>query len=208
MDGAEVLLQAGDQLPLLSRCGHGLGNVGLQLCAAPCSQRKTCPSEGAWWDRWCLFPSSASPTTNSVSGSPGSRSSWYVVVGVLSTFHCPKDHHWSRQQGQGHSWRSQELSMLLVGAGTQVRDLGEVGPSWLCRDQPGEPGQPPSLSRPHFASVHRDKEVECNEHQVFPGPGSMTRGGSGVAVVGKSTGGAVGWWWGTGFLQTQQGEGE
>lgn len=41
LDGAEVLLQAGDQLPLLSHCGHGLGNVDLQLRTAPYSQRKT-----------------------------------------------------------------------------------------------------------------------------------------------------------------------
>lgn len=91
--------------------------------------------------------------------------------------------------------------MLLVGAGAQVRDLGEMGPPWLCHDQQGEPGQPPSLSRPHFASVERDKEVECNEHQVFPRLWANDQTGSGVAVVGKSTGGAVGWWWGAGFLQ-------
>lgn len=40
LDGAEVLLQASDQLLLLNSLGCGLSEVDLQLCAAPCGERK------------------------------------------------------------------------------------------------------------------------------------------------------------------------
>lgn len=42
----------GDQLSLLSGCGHSLSDMDLQLRTASCGQRKTWPSEGAWWDPW------------------------------------------------------------------------------------------------------------------------------------------------------------
>ena len=38
LDGAEVLLQAGDQVPLLGCCGRDLSDVDLQLCTAPCAK--------------------------------------------------------------------------------------------------------------------------------------------------------------------------
>lgn len=45
LDGAEVLLQASDQLLLLNSLGCGLSEVDLQLRTAPCGERKMRPSE-------------------------------------------------------------------------------------------------------------------------------------------------------------------
>lgn len=45
LDGAEVLLQASDQLLLLNSLGCRLSEVDLQLRTAPCGERKMRPSE-------------------------------------------------------------------------------------------------------------------------------------------------------------------
>lgn len=45
LDGAEVLLQAGNQFLLFNDLGGGLSEADLQLRTAPCGERKMRPSE-------------------------------------------------------------------------------------------------------------------------------------------------------------------
>lgn len=81
LDGTKVLLQAGDQLPLLGCRGRGLSDMHLQLCAAPCvkgthgRQREPGVARGAFPTR-PLRPTARGPTMRPASrATPGPKNS-------------------------------------------------------------------------------------------------------------------------------------
>lgn len=140
-------------------------------------------------------PPSASPTTSQWVGLPGSLSEVPVAPSPPPTAHRNTIREASRARGAAGPKNSLQPQYSLGREGAQVKDLGGMGRPQHCHHQLGEPGQPASLSRPHSASVTREKRLNTSP-SFLPGclHSSMPRGASGVTEVGKGTGGAVGGW--------------
>lgn len=127
--------------------------MDLQLCTAPCCQRKTWSSEGAWWDLGAVPPRLP---LQPPAGEQDSLGAWASVKCRWLLPHLPLSAGppSERPAGSGALRAPRTLcahQVLWVGEGAQVKDLGGTGQPRLCRDQLGEPRQPlpsPGLTLP------------------------------------------------------------